>query len=154
MSFFDRFRRAAEPGAADAPDTLLAATPVAEVGSQQLTIGQGVALHLASPLVARQAQIDGELRGILRAHKLVVGRKGLLSGRARCGQAEVRGQVVGELVVKGRLTIYPNARVEGLVMCNDVVVWKGAELAAEVRELPVDARTSVRAELAAIKPVR
>lgn len=150
MSFFDRFRRFADSGPADASDTLLAPAPPLDAGAQQLTVGQGVALHLASPLVTRHAQLDGELRGILRAHKLVVGRKGLLSGRARCGQAEVRGRVVGELVVKGRLTLYPNARIEGLVMCNDVVVWKGAELAAEVRELPVDPRQTVRSELASL----
>jgi hypothetical protein len=150
MSFFDRFRRSTDAGPADAPDTLLAPAPLLDAGAQQLTLGQGVALHLASPLVARLAQLDGELRGILRAHKLIVGRKGLLSGRARCGQAEVRGRVIGELVVKGRLTIYPSARIEGLIMCNDVVVWKGADMAAEVRELPGDPRHAVRSELASL----
>lgn len=151
MSLFDRFRR--RPSAEWAADSMLAPSLPEGLGAGQLTIGEGLQVALQSPVEARLAQIDGQLSGVLRVQKLSLGRKGHFEGQLRCSQAELRGEFQGELVVKGRLTLYPSARVSGRILCNDVVVWRGASLLAEVQELPPDPRGAARRELATLGAV-
>ncbi len=109
-----------------------APAPCGSADTAQLSISAGLQLHLSEPLRAGSVKLDGELTGRLHLHNFVQGRSGVMRGELHCDHAQLRGSFDGDLVVRGRLTVFASAVVRGRVRCNDIVLWSGARLEAEV----------------------
>ncbi len=83
-------------------------------------------------------EIHGRIDGEVAADSLVLGDEGTVSGKIRTNQADLRGEVKGELV-STRLTLRSGARVEADVTCATLVIEAGAQVEgrfARPAELP------------------
>lgn len=94
-------------------------------------------------------RIDGAIKGEIEiAGKLVIGEKGLVDGRVKCGSANISGKLKGNLTVDELLTLEPTARVEGEVSTAKLSIATGAEfsgscnMGAVVREMQNNGKTN------------
>ncbi|HET7774644.1 MAG TPA: polymer-forming cytoskeletal protein, partial [Burkholderiaceae bacterium] len=99
------------------------------------SLGTDIHVRLADRLECGTAQIDGDLEGDMKVRHLVVGRKGSVRGEAKCMNAEIRGRFDGELIVRGKLTVYATAQISGKVRFGEIVLWKGAEVKGNVKRM-------------------
>ncbi|NPA42407.1 MAG: polymer-forming cytoskeletal protein [Chlorobi bacterium] len=88
----------------------------------------GIHTRMKGEIVSEEDfRIDGTFEGDFRTSgKLVVGEKGRLKGTIRAGQAEIMGQVSGELIVEGLLSLKHTAVIEGNVQTGKLAVEQGA----------------------------
>ncbi len=76
-------------------------------------------------------RIDGIFEGNFETSgKLVVGSTGKLTGTVKAGQAEIMGEVSGDLIVEELLSIKSSAKIEGNVKTGKLAVEQGAEFNA------------------------
>ncbi|SFU27375.1 protein CcmA, bactofilin family [Pustulibacterium marinum] len=72
-------------------------------------------------------RIDGSLEGdVNTSGKLVIGKTGLIDGKAQCSNADIEGTFTGTLVVKGLLTLKSTAVLEGDVVAGKLAIDPGA----------------------------
>jgi cytoskeletal protein CcmA (bactofilin family) len=75
----------------------------------------------------RDFRIDGEVHGdVLCNGKVVVGQTGVLTGKITCINAEIGGQVTGNITVTESLTLRSTANIEGDVKTKTLVVEPSA----------------------------
>jgi cytoskeletal protein CcmA (bactofilin family) len=100
-----------------------------------LTLGMDVVVRATEPLQCDVAYIDGYLDAPINARKFSLARKGVMRGVAQVKEAEIRGDFDGELIVRGKLTVYPSARINGKVRFGEIVLWKGAQLTGDIKRM-------------------
>ncbi len=84
----------------------------------------------------RRLEIYGSVEGDVIADQLIVHEGGRFSGRARLGEAEVKGTAEGDLVVRNLIAIRPGGSVIGDVQYGRMVLDPGGNLSAMVRNVP------------------
>jgi cytoskeletal protein CcmA (bactofilin family) len=96
--------------------------------------GSGLKSVLASDLrvdgiVATEGtlEVHGRIDGEVAADILLVGDDGVISGKVRASQADLRGRLDGE-VVSQRLTLRAAARMEADATCEVLVIEAGAQV--------------------------
>lgn len=78
--------------------------------------------------------MDGKLIGNIQCKgKLVIGQTGLLQGNARCEDADIAGEVRGDLTLKNNLTLRSKAMVVGQILTDTLCVEPGAKFNGSVR---------------------
>jgi cytoskeletal protein CcmA (bactofilin family) len=91
-----------------------------------LYIGEGVTIK-GAVVVASAMIIDGQIEGEISVGNLLVNEKGTVRGRINVAQdAEIFGNVVERLDVKGLLTLRSTSRVDGIVSCGNLKIEQGA----------------------------
>ena len=72
-------------------------------------------------------RMDGTLEGnITLTGKLVIGEHGHILGKVVCQNANVLGNIDGNLSVKEFLTLYATSRVKGDIVANKLAIEPGA----------------------------
>jgi cytoskeletal protein CcmA (bactofilin family) len=84
----------------------------------------------------RQIDIYGYVEGEIAAGSMTIHEGGQLQGQANVGAANVRGELQGEIVVDGLMTIFATGSVHGHVTYGRLAMEPGAELSAQLRNVP------------------
>jgi cytoskeletal protein CcmA (bactofilin family) len=87
-------------------------------------------------LGGRRIDLHGYLEGHVEAETVVVHAGGRLFGTMMAGVAEVRGNFQGEAVVKSLISIGSGGSVNGNLRYGRIAMEPGAELSADVRNIP------------------
>lgn len=79
-------------------------------------------------------RMDGILEGnITLTGKLVLGEKGIIIGNVICQNANIIGQVTGNVSVKEFLSLYASARIKGDILSNKLSIEPGAYFSGACR---------------------
>jgi cytoskeletal protein CcmA (bactofilin family) len=84
----------------------------------------------------RQMEVYGYVEGDVAAQSLRVHQSGRCFGKVKTDQAEIHGTVQGEVVVKHLINIRSSGSVTGNVQYGQLAMEVGANLSAEVRNVP------------------
>jgi cytoskeletal protein CcmA (bactofilin family) len=84
----------------------------------------------------RQMEVYGYVEGDVAAQSLLVHRGGRCYGTVKTDQAEIHGTVQGDVVVKHLINIRSSGSVTGNVQYGQLAMEVGANLSAEVRNVP------------------
>jgi cytoskeletal protein CcmA (bactofilin family) len=84
----------------------------------------------------RQMEVYGYVEGKVAAQSLLVHEQGRCYGTVKTDQAEIHGTVQGEVVVKHLINIRSSGSVTGNVQYGQLAMEIGANLSAEVRNVP------------------
>lgn len=84
----------------------------------------------------RRIEVYGYLEGHVDAETVVVHDGGRLFGTLRAENAEIRGDVQGEAVVKQLISIGTGGSVSGNVRYGRIAMEPGGQLSAEMRNIP------------------
>jgi len=72
-------------------------------------------------------RIDGEIKGNVKTpSKVVLGAKGRIIGTLVCEQADIEGNIEGNIDVKGLLTLRATANIQGDVIVGKLAIDQGA----------------------------
>ncbi len=81
-------------------------------------------------------EVYGMVNGEMDVRHLVIHPGGKVIGTARAQEISVNGLIQGEIIVKGLLDIGATGSVNGEVIYGSMVMKEGAELSADVRNIP------------------
>jgi cytoskeletal protein CcmA (bactofilin family) len=84
----------------------------------------------------RQMEIRGYFEGDLAAEEVVVKPGGTFYGTLKSDNADVAGSVQGEVFVKALISIRSSGTVNGKVRYGQLAMEMGADLSAELRNVP------------------
>lgn len=84
----------------------------------------------------RKVEVHGYLEGHLSAELVVVHEGGRLFGTVRADNAEVRGHLQGDAIVKQLMSIGASGTVVGNVRYGSIAMAPGGNLSAELRNIP------------------
>lgn len=72
-------------------------------------------------------RIDGEVQGDIHSKgKVVVGQTGFLKGTISCINAEIMGNVQGDIIITETLTLRSSANVDGTIKTKALMIEPGA----------------------------
>ena len=115
------------PGTNDKPDVFRPAK-----GSSKAIIGNGVKLK-GEINDADEVQIDGSADVIVSADNLIVGSTGNLKGTIQTDNADVWGNVDGDLKISGTLTIQEQGSVSGSVEYQNLQIKLGGKITGDIK---------------------
>ena len=73
-------------------------------------------------------RIDGVLIGTIDAMgKLVIGVSGKIEGDIRCGNADIEGEVIGNVIVDGLLSLKSTAKITGNITMSKIEMHTGVQ---------------------------
>ena len=84
----------------------------------------------------RQMEVYGYVEGDVAAQSLLVHQGGRCFGKVKTDQAEIHGTLQGDVVVKHLINIRSSGSVTGNVQYGQLAMEVGANLSAEVRNVP------------------
>jgi cytoskeletal protein CcmA (bactofilin family) len=84
----------------------------------------------------RQMEIRGYFEGELAAEEVLVHQGGTFFGTLKSDRADVAGSVQGEVFVKSLISIRSSGSVNGNVRYGQLAMEMGADLSAELRNVP------------------
>ena len=115
------------PGTNDKPDVFKPAK-----GSSKAIIGNGVKLK-GEITDADEVQIDGSADVTLSTDNLIVGSTGNLKGTIETDNADVWGNIDGDLIITGTLTIQEEGSVSGSVEYHNLQIKLGGKIKGDVK---------------------
>ena len=101
-------------------------------GSSKVIIGNGVKLK-GEITDADEVQIDGNADITVSADNLIVGSTGNLKGTIQTDNADVWGNVEGDLKISGTLTIQEEGSVSGSVEYQSLQIKLGGKIKGDVK---------------------
>ena len=101
-------------------------------GSSKVIIGNGVKLN-GEITDADEVQIDGTADVTMSADNLIVGGTGNLKGTIQADNADVWGNIDGDLKVSGTLTIQEEGSVSGSVEYHNLQIKLGGKIKGDVK---------------------
>ena len=115
------------PGTNDKPDVFRPAK-----GSSKAIIGNGVKLK-GEITDADEVQIDGSADVTLSTDNLIVGSTGNLKGTIQTDNADVWGNVDGDIKISGTLTIQEQGSVSGIIEYQSLQIKLGGKIKGDVK---------------------
>ena len=115
------------PGINDRPDVFRPAK-----GSSKVVIGNGVKLK-GEITDADEVQIDGSADITVSADNLIIGSTGNLKGTIQTANADVWGDIDGDLKVSGTLTIQEQGSVSGSVEYQSLQIKLGGKIKGDIK---------------------
>ena len=79
-----------------------------------------------------EGAVDATMRDV---HTVELTETGSLKGTAEVEDAEISGMFEGDLVVRGRLTIYSSGRVRGNVTYGEIEIQRGGQISGNIRNV-------------------
>ena len=101
-------------------------------GSSKVIIGNGVKLK-GEITDADEVQIDGTADVTMSADNLIVGGTGNLKGTIQADNADVWGNIDGDLKISGTLTIQDQGSVSGSVEYQNLQIKLGGKIKGDVK---------------------
>ena len=101
-------------------------------GSSKVIIGNGVKLK-GEITDADEVQIDGSADVTVSADNLIVGSTGNLKGTIQADNADVWGNIDGDLKISGTLTIQEQGSVSGNVEYQNLQIKLGGKIKGDVK---------------------
>ncbi|MFZ4542106.1 MAG: bactofilin family protein, partial [Rickettsiales bacterium] len=74
--------------------------------------------------------VDATMRDV---HTVELSETGTLKGTAEVEDAEISGSFEGDLVVRGKLTVYTSGRVRGNVTYGEIEIQRGGQISGNIR---------------------
>lgn len=120
-----------------------AARPSPAVGGNKrvLTVGPDILMkgEIGScDRVVIEGTVDASMRDV---HTVEISESGGLKGTADVEDAEISGTFEGDLVVRGKLTVYASGRVRGNVTYGEIEIQRGGQISGNIRNA-ADAKTA------------
>ena len=84
----------------------------------------------------KRLEVSGYVEGDVTTAALIVHEGGVFFGKAKAGTAEVSGTLQGDVVIDGLIQIRSTGNVNGNVHYGRLAMESGANLSAEVRNVP------------------
>lgn len=124
-------RRAIEPPVA-VGRSAASGTPVRE---KTLTVGRDA--HLRGEVVAcERLVVEGRLDVTVHAcHHVLVGESGVFRGTFDVAEADIAGDLEGEITVRERLTVRATGKIRGRIRYRHIVIEAGGLIVGDVGEL-------------------
>ena len=101
-------------------------------GSAKVIVGNGVKLK-GEITQADEAQIDGVADVTIKTDNLVVGATGKLSGNIETHNADIWGDIDGDIKVSGTLTIQEAGKVSGSIEYQNMQIKLGGKLSGDIK---------------------
>lgn len=126
------------PAAAPANEPMrpaAAATPMSRpvAAKRVLTVGPDIQMKgeiTSCDRVVIEGMVDATMRDV---HTVELAETGSLKGTAEVEDAEISGSFEGDLVVRGKLTIYASGRVRGNVTYGEIEIQRGGQISGNIR---------------------
>lgn len=125
------------PAAPAAPEAarpaVTPARPAAGNAKRVLTVGPDIQMKgeiTSCDRVVIEGLVDATMRDV---HTVELTESGALKGTAEVEDAEISGSFEGDLVVRGKLTIYASGRVRGNVTYGEIEIQRGGQISGNVR---------------------
>jgi cytoskeletal protein CcmA (bactofilin family) len=98
----------------------------------QCLIGEGVELQ-GDITITGGLHIDGKVMGNItvregNAARLTLSNNGIINGNVSVNDADINGQIKGDVHARGHVTLYPNARIDGNLSYESLEIKRGAQL--------------------------
>lgn len=135
---------AGRPGATPSPAQAPSASGEAARPTPATPVNRGTAKRILT--VGPEIQMKGEItscdrvviEGLVDAtmrdvHTVELAESGALKGTAEVEDAEISGSFEGDLVVRGKLTIYASGRVRGNVTYGEIEIQRGGQISGNIR---------------------
>jgi cytoskeletal protein CcmA (bactofilin family) len=106
------------------------------VGQYSVTVIREDMIIKGSIRRCRQLEVQGYIEGEVEAGSLIVHPEGRVFGKVRADSIEVLGTVQGDVVVKHLCHIRSSGSVAGSVIYGELAMESGADLTADVRNVP------------------
>jgi cytoskeletal protein CcmA (bactofilin family) len=111
-----------------------AATPLNRPTSKRvLTVGPDIQMKgeiTSCDRVVIEGMVDATMRDV---HTVELAETGALKGTAEVEDAEISGSFEGDLVVRGKLTVYASGRVRGNVTYGEIEINRGGQISGNIR---------------------
>ena len=111
-----------------------APNPLARASAKRvLTVGPDIQMKgeiTSCDRVIIEGVVDATMRDV---HTVELAETGSLKGTAEVEDAEISGSFEGDLVVRGKLTIYASGRVRGNITYGEVEIQRGGQISGNVR---------------------
>jgi len=82
--------------------------------------------------VVIEGVVDATMRDV---HTVELAETGALKGTAEVEDAEISGAFEGDLVVRGKLTIYTTGRVRGNITYGEIEIQRGGQISGNIRNV-------------------
>jgi cytoskeletal protein CcmA (bactofilin family) len=118
-----------------------AAVPNRPNAKRVLTVGPDIQMKgeiTSCDRVVIEGAVDATMRDV---HTVELAETGALKGTAEVEDAEISGSFEGDLVVRGKLTIYASGRVRGNVTYGEIEIQRGGQISGNIRNA-ADAKSS------------
>jgi cytoskeletal protein CcmA (bactofilin family) len=127
--------RATTPAAAPAMPTEPTRPSIASkpASKRVLTVGPEIQMKgevTSCDRVVIEGLVDATMRDV---HTVELTESGSLKGTAEVEDAEISGSFEGDLVVRGKLTIYASGRVRGNITYGEIEINRGGQISGNVR---------------------
>lgn len=112
-----------------------------------LTVGPDIQMKgeiTSCDRVVIEGVVDATMRDV---HTVELTESGALKGTAEVEDAEISGNFEGDLVVRGKLTIYSSGRVRGNVTYGEIEIQRGGQISGNVRNA-ADAKAGAQKKVA------
>jgi cytoskeletal protein CcmA (bactofilin family) len=113
-----------------------ATTPVNRPNAKRvLTVGPDIQMKgeiTSCDRVVIEGMVDATMRDV---HTVELTETGSLKGTAEVEDAEISGSFEGDLVVRGKLTVYSSGRVRGNVTYGEIEIQRGGQISGNVRNV-------------------
>ena len=127
----------------DTPRT--AATPINRPNAKRvLTVGPDIQMKgdiSSCDRVVIEGMVDATMKDV---HTVELAETGSLKGTAEVEDAEISGSFEGDIIVRGKLTVYSSGRVRGNVTYGEIEIQRGGQISGNVRNV-ADSKASASA---------
>ena len=131
-----------QPSLAVSEPARSAAIPAARPNAKRvLTVGPDIQMKgeiTSCDRVIIEGMVDATMRDV---HTVELAETGALKGTAEVEDAEISGAFEGDLVVRGKLTVYASGRVRGNVTYGEIEIQRGGQISGNIRNI-ADAKAS------------
>jgi cytoskeletal protein CcmA (bactofilin family) len=133
--------RPAMPSSAQSPSlasdaTRTAAIPAARASAKRvLTVGPDIQMKgeiSSCDRVVIEGVVDATMRDV---HTVELAETGSLKGTAEVEDAEISGSFEGDLIVRGKMTLYASGRVRGNVTYGEIEIQRGGQISGNIRNI-------------------
>ncbi len=113
-----------------------AASPLARQATKRvLTVGPDIQMKgeiTSCDRVVIEGMVDATMRDV---HTVELAETGALKGTAEVEDAEISGSFEGDLVVRGKITVYASGRVRGNVTYGEIEIQRGGQISGNIRNV-------------------
>lgn len=120
-------------GASEASRPAAASALNRPAAKRVLTVGPDIQMKgeiTSCDRVVIEGMVDATMRDV---HTVELAETGSLKGTAEVEDAEISGNFEGDLVVRGKLTVYATGRIRGNVTYGEIEINRGGQISGNIR---------------------